>query len=316
MADSQTQDPSPIAEISHGPSAFESFLDDHQKKLMILGVVAALGMAGWVVKEGIREGAYRAAGTDLAGASDLASLEEVVKNHAATPSAASASVLLSDAQWEQGQQDASLATLREEIAANPEHPATAPARARLAARLNEQGKTAEAKAAFQDILDQPTASYYAPYALISLGHIAKAEGDVEKAKQLYTRAGEGYPDNRLASNAGEANLFADFEMPEEVDPPEPPAEESGVDQTPFDPTALQGGTTNPLFSNEGNAGDSSGSLPGSTPVMPPSEPTPPVPPAPPAESGDEIPTEENAPAEGDTEAPADGEEAEGDASNE
>ncbi|MEM1084515.1 MAG: tetratricopeptide repeat protein [Verrucomicrobiota bacterium] len=305
MADPTPQDPSPIAEISHGPSAFETFLDQNQKKLILLGVLIALGMGAWVVKEGMQDGAYLAAGNDLTAASDLASLEEVVKNHANTPSAASASVLLSDAQWEQGQQDASIATLEAEIAANPEHPATAPARARLAARLHEQGKTEEAKAAYQAILDQPTAAYFGPYALISLGHIAKAEGDLEKAETLYTQAREGYPDNRLASEAAKAEQFANFKMPEEIDPPEPPAEEAaaegaGVDQTPFDPTALQGNQPNPLFPNGGLEVPAGGELPTPPPIAPP------APVSPPADPGTEAPEAET-PADPAAEAPSEDE---------
>ncbi|MFC7338556.1 tol-pal system YbgF family protein [Haloferula chungangensis] len=225
-------------------------MDKNQKKLIILGILIALGLAAWVIKEGIREGDYLSAGNALVAAEDAAALEDVMKTHAATPSAASAAVLLSDSQWEQGQQDDSIATLKAEIAANPEHPATAAAYARLAARLSSQGKTEEAKAAFQDIIDRPQARFFAPYALISLGQIAKGEGDIEKAKDYFRQASEGYPGNPLASAASRALQFADFKMPEEIDPPAPEAtpEAGGVDATEFNPSALSGGQANPLFS--------------------------------------------------------------------
>ena len=250
MAEPTAPDSSPIAEISHGPSAFETFLDNNQKKLIILGILIALGMAAWVVKEGIREGNYLSAGNALSAADDTAALEEVMKNHAATPSAASAAVLLSDSQWQQGQQDDAIATLKAEIAANPEHPATSAAKARLAARLDSQGKTDEAKAAFETLLDRPQAQFYAPYALISLGQIAKAEGDIDKAKDYFTRASEGYPGNPLSSAAVQALQFVEFKKPTEIDPPAAPEvtpEASGVDNTEFNPAALSGGQGNPLF---------------------------------------------------------------------
>ena len=81
MAEQNAPDSSPIAEISHGPSAFETFLDNNQKKLIILGILIALGMAAWVVKEGIREGNYLSAGNALSAADDTAALEEVMENH-------------------------------------------------------------------------------------------------------------------------------------------------------------------------------------------------------------------------------------------
>jgi predicted negative regulator of RcsB-dependent stress response len=252
MAEPTAPDSSPIAEISHGPSAFETFLDKNQKMLIILGILIALGMAAWVVKEGIREGAYLTAGNALVAANDAAALEEVMANHASTPSAASAAVLLSDTQWEQGQQDDSIATLKAEIAANPEHPATSAAYARLAARLNSQGKTEEAKAAFEDILKRPQASFYAPYALIALGEIAKAEGKIDQAKDYFFQASEGFQGNPLANAASKATQMVEFQMPEEIDPPAPPAEETGVDTTEFNPASLSGAQTNPLFSGEQN----------------------------------------------------------------
>lgn len=280
MAEPTAPDTSPIAEISHGPSAFEEFLDKNQKLLIILGILIALGMAAWVIKDGVREGAYLSAGNALIAANDATALEEVMQNHAGTPSEASAAVLLSDTQWEQGQQDDAIATLKAEIAANPEHPATSAAYARLAARLDSQGKTEEAKAAYEDILDRPQAAFYAPYALISLGQIAKAEGDIDKAKDYFSQATEGYPGNPLANSASKALQFVEFKMPEEIDPPAPDPEESAVDTTEFNPAALSNGQANPLF-----PGTESPTGAPATPNFPKLETTPPV--APPAETSNE-----------------------------
>lgn len=281
MAEPTAPDSSPIAEISHGPSAFETFLDKNQKLLIVLGVVIALAMAVWVVMEGVREGAYLSAGNALSQADDATALQDVVANHPDTPSAASAAVLLSDSQWDQGQQDDAITTLRNEISAHPEHPATSAAYARLAARLASQGKTDEAKAAFQDLLDRPQAAYYAPYALVSLGQIAKSEGDLDKAKDYFTRATEGYPGNPLASAASKALQFAEFKMPEEIDPPAPEEAQDEVGGTEFSPEALSGGQGNPLFQD---AGPSDGETP--SPAAPELEAPAPI--APPVE----IPAEE------------------------
>lgn len=246
MAEKTVPDSSPIAEISHGPSGFETFLDNHQKKLILLGILIALGLAAWVIKDGIQDGNNLTAGNALVAANDAADFEAVMNQHPGTPSVASAAVLLSDSQWEQGEQVAAIATLRAEIAANPEHPATSPAFARLAARLSSQGKTEEAKAAFQDILDRPQAEFYAPYALVSLGQIAKSEGDIEKAKDYFTRARDGYPGNPLADSAGKAMQFVEFKMPLEIDPPAPEEDTSGIDNFELDPTKLPNNPGGPL----------------------------------------------------------------------
>ncbi|MEP4078316.1 tetratricopeptide repeat protein [Haloferula sp.] len=251
---------------------------------MIVGLLIALGMAAWVVKEGIQEGAYLSAGNALIAAEDTAALQEVMEIHAGTPSAASAAVLLSDSQWEQGQQDDAIATLNAEIAAHPDHPATSAAYARLAARLDSQGKTDEAKAAYQNVLDRPQAAYYAPYALISLGQIAKSEGEIDKAKDYFRQASEGYPGNPLADSASKALQFIEFEMPEQIDPPEPEpapaAAESGVNNTEFNPAALSGAQANPLFPGT----DATPAAP-AVPSIPEMETAPPV--APPVETPEE-----------------------------
>ncbi|BCX46613.1 tetratricopeptide repeat-containing protein [Haloferula helveola] len=311
MAEPTEQTPKPIAEISHAPSAFESFLDRNQKSMILLALVLALGGGVWVVMQGMKEGAHLDAGMALVDAEDLAAMQDVVKNHADTPSAPTAALLLSDLQWDEGQQSSSLETLREEIAANPDHPATAPARARLGARLLEQGETEAAKAAFQEILDRPAASYLAPYALTSLAEIARESGDIDGAKKLLAEATDNYPANPLGSNAGQAAQFVSFEMPEEIDPPAPEPDPTGpADTDPdmgdaglpdpdlstpieLDPAnPLSGGGSNPLLDNL-----TGGAAGGEDEAMEPEETAPTDPPS----DEDEAPadgTDDSAPAEG------------------
>ena len=252
MADETTAESAqPIAEISHGPSALEKFLDRNQKVLIAVGIVAALGIGTAVVIRGIEEGARKDGGMDLVAASDLASLQDVVKNHAKTPSAASAAVLLSDEQWDSGQQSAAIETLQQEISNNPDHPATIPARARLGARLIEQGDLDQAGQTLNSIVDDPNAGYLAPYALARLADIAKAQGKNEEAADLLEEAA-GYEGSAFGTNIGERQRFADFQMPTEIDPPAPdpidnaPDLSNPIELDPNQPST--GGTTgNPLL---------------------------------------------------------------------
>lgn len=266
MAEPTSDSASPIAEISHGPSAFERFLDRNQKSMILLALVIALGAGAWVVYSGMGEGKRLTAGQALVDADDVAAMQEVAENHPGTPAAASAAVLLSDMQWDEGQQSAALETLQAEIDANPEHPATIPARARLASRRLQQGDVEGAKAGFQDLIDRPGASYLAPYALMSLSEIARDQGDVEEAQELLERASENYPDNPLRSITTQAATYVDFEMPEAIDPPEPePLEETDTtlpdgpepdlsQPLELDPTAPGAGSGNPLLDNLTGAG--------------------------------------------------------------
>ena len=249
MADSNA-DPKPIAEISHGPSAFEQFLDKNQKWLVVLGSVIAIAAAAYVVKDGVDRGAREDGGKALVDAESTEELKAVIDQHASTPAAQSAAVILSDRQWEEGQQTESLETLRGEIAANPDHPATIPAKARLAARLRETGNNAEAKSQFEDIVASPEASWIAPYALISLAEIARAEGDEEAADSYLEEAKDKYPGSAFSTSVQNASRFIDFTMPAEIEAAAAPAEEAvQLPEMPDVTTGSVGDSTNPLLEN-------------------------------------------------------------------
>jgi len=249
MAEPTANEARPLAEISHGPSALENFLDKNQKLLIAAGILIAVGTGAWVVYQGVEEGARKAGGEALSAAADISALEEVISSHADTPAAGSAAVLLSDRQWEDGQQEAAIETLRSEIAARPDHPASLPARARLGARLAAQGRNDDAATTFEGLLAQPESRYLAPYALTWLAQIAKEQGNAEQAEKYLAEATDNYPQNNLTSTAREADQFLHFEMPEAIDPPEPPPidEESGTDSAGVDPTMGTGPSGNPLF---------------------------------------------------------------------
>jgi TolA-binding protein len=222
MAADLPESPSPLAEISHGPSAFEQFLENNQKTLLVLTVLLALGAAGLVVYRGIEKSRQQTAGAQLNKAADLASLQAVISENADTKAARSASILLADLQWKEGQQDAAISTLRSFIDANPDHPALATARASLGSKLMSQGKGADAATLYQEIADDPKSRYLAPYAMISLGDIAKSAGDTERAQTFYTRAKTDFPESGFAGTAGERIASLKAKPPVEVEPPPPP----------------------------------------------------------------------------------------------
>jgi predicted negative regulator of RcsB-dependent stress response len=217
------ESPVPLAEISQGPNAFEQFLDRNQKNIIILAILIAIGVAGFVIYRGIETSRQETAGAALNKAEDLAALQAVITEHADTTAAHSAMVLLADRQWTEGQQDAAVETLRKFISSNPEHPAIASAQASLGAKLMTQGKSADAAKVFQDIADDPKARYIAPYALISLGDIAKVAGDLEKAEASYNRVKTDFSDSSFAETATRRIATLKAKAPAEIAPPPKPA---------------------------------------------------------------------------------------------
>jgi predicted negative regulator of RcsB-dependent stress response len=219
MSTQNPETPTPLAEISQGPSAFEQFLDNNQKNLIILTVLLVIGAGALVVYRGIEKSSQQSAGAALNKASDLPALQAVIQEHAGTQAAGSAMVLLAESQWSDGQQDAAIKTLRDFISSNADHAALPTAQASLGAKLMAQGKAADATAVFQQIVDNPKARFIAPYALISLGDIAQAAGDPDKAQLSYIRAKTDFPDSSFASTANERIASLRAMPPVEVEPP-------------------------------------------------------------------------------------------------
>ena len=214
--------PVPLAEISQGPNAFEEFLDRNQKNLIILAILIAVGAAALVVYRGIEKSRQETAGAALNKAADLAALQAVITEHADTKAARSAMVLLADRQWTEGQQDAAIETLRKFVAENPDHPATYTAQASLGAKLMAQGKTPDATKVFQEPVDEPKARFIAPYALISLGDISRAAGDLEKAEASYNKVKTEFSDSSFADTANRRISTLKAKAPVEIDPPPAP----------------------------------------------------------------------------------------------
>jgi TolA-binding protein len=149
----------------------------------------------------------------------------VVTEHAGTTAAGSAMVLLANSQWTAGKQDDAIATLRKFIAESPGHPAVPNAKANLASKLMAQGKSGDAAKLFEEIAADPAANFIAPFALISLGDIAKNTGDLEKAEASYTKAKN--VDSSFADTASRRLAILKTKPPVEIEPPPaPPAAET------------------------------------------------------------------------------------------
>jgi len=214
-----------LGEISQGPGAFESFLDQHHKKILVLGLLAALGVAGYVVKEGIDEGRETAGGNALHQADDLASLQGILKNHGDSRAAGSAAMLLAEKQWSEDQKDAAISTLRQFIDSAADHPAKPSARVSLGSKLAEQGKSGEAADVFRVLAnDRLSGAHLAPFALIGLGDLAQAAGNTEEAEAHFTRVRDEFATSPFSDAAIRRLLFLKSDLPVLIDPPQPEPE--------------------------------------------------------------------------------------------
>ena len=209
----------PVAEISHEPSKFEEALNKHFKSLVLLLVLIAVGVAAWVVNRHIGDENQRAAGAALVAANEIDDLQALRESYPETPSFVTAAVKMSDLQWEQGKQAASLETLRAAIGGDPDHPSVATARARLGARLLMQGDLNGAAEQFDVLVDAPKARYLAPYAETMLAEIQIQRENKEGATERLEEATQAYAGSPFMQMLNQQRQLVSFTMPEEVAPP-------------------------------------------------------------------------------------------------
>ena len=221
MSDTPSDSSTPLAEIAHGPSKFEEFLENNQKLLLVVAVLIALGTAGFVVMQGIEKGKQEAASAGMIDAMNADELKKVIDEHAGTQASKSAQLLLADNQWSMGEKDASIATLQGFLADEASHPAAPTAKASLASKLMVQGRSDEAKPLLQDLVDDAGSRYLGAFALISLGDIAAAAGDTDQAKSSYERVISDYSDSDFTGTANSRIRDLGAVAPTEVAAPEP-----------------------------------------------------------------------------------------------
>ena len=173
-------------------------------------------------------------------------------------------VLLANSQWSGDKKDDAVATLRRFLSENPEHAAIPTAKASLGSKLMAQGKSGDAVKVFEEIVADPAAAYIAPFALISMGDIAKAEGDLEKAEAAYVKVTQEFPESNFTESATRRIAGVKAKPPVEIEPPPAPATpEAAAPGTPS-MTLPPGVSMSPGLSVTPVTDDESGSAPDDT----------------------------------------------------
>jgi tetratricopeptide (TPR) repeat protein len=186
---------SPIGEISQEPSAFDAFLDANQKKLMIVGILAILGIIGYVIFDGLRKLSAKNAAGEVAAARTVPEFDTVSKDHEGTNAGGSALILKSQLLWDDQQKEEAIKALESFISSYPEHPAIGNAYASLGSYQQQLGNIEGAKAAYEKSAE--TTSSASSLALLSLGDLARSAGNGEEAKAYYDRIVAEYEDSHF-----------------------------------------------------------------------------------------------------------------------
>lgn len=239
--------PKPIAELDHGPSKLDAFLEENQKKLVIAAVLIFLAVLGYVFWNGYAQMKQQNAGELVPMASTEEELTKIFTDRPDSRAAAAAKILLADLKGNTAPDEA-IEQLRDTIAKYPNHPATPKAQTALGLLLLDQSKLDEAEASLNSVLDKEEAAFIAPYAKIGLADIAAKKGQKDRARSLYTEVidliASGDPDtiqqfNAYAEIAKSRLRIIDAAPPKKVKPApvEPTPAPTNEDSKPESPAA-------------------------------------------------------------------------------
>jgi predicted negative regulator of RcsB-dependent stress response len=148
---------------------------------IVLAIMAIAGYGGYRFYSARQEST---ASEMLATAKTAHDYEEVVSQYPKTAAAASAYLLLAEAQRNERKFAESNATLQAFIDKNPKHELVSTAALGIAVNLQSMGKMDEALAAYQQVAAKYPTSFNAPVALISQIALLKAKNQDDAARRV------------------------------------------------------------------------------------------------------------------------------------
>ena len=212
------------------PLEAQVFWYKYQREIAILLGLAVLGIVGVAGYRLYRDRREVTAATLFSAAKMPAAYEDLINQYSDTAAAASAYLLLADAQRKDGKYAEANATLGKFLEKFPRHELANTARMAMAANLQAMGKDDEAFATYQQIASANVPGFNAPTALIEQVHILQEKGRTEDARRICETIMTQYRDSYAAMEASQ--LLRTFlktakpETPPVIAPPKPGASAS------------------------------------------------------------------------------------------
>lgn len=201
--------PTPIAEIDHGPSKFETFLEENQKLLVAAAIAIFLGVLGYVGFTTYSAMVASDAGQALLAAESEDQYNQVKSDYPDSASAGSSTLLLAKI-YETEDNEKAIAQYQQFIDTYPEHPAVANATIGLGQRLLNAGKFDQAEAQLNAALNMENAETVIPAAQLALGDLAVKRGETEKAKTFYQQVADLINESTAATDLIAINQFSGY----------------------------------------------------------------------------------------------------------
>ena len=162
----------------------EAFWFRYRREILALIVILVVVALGWGVYQIYSSQRDSAAAIALSSAKSPQDYQALIDKYHGTPAAASASLLLAEAQHNEKKFADSNNTLQAFIDKNPGHELIPAARMAMATNLEALGKVDEALSLYQQIAQKYPKSYVAPLALMSQVPMLKAKNQPDAARRV------------------------------------------------------------------------------------------------------------------------------------
>jgi TolA-binding protein len=195
----------PIAKEATTDPALDAqfFWYKYRREIAIVLGLAILGLVGAAGYRLYRDRREATAATLFSAAKTPAAYQDLINQYSDTGAAASAYLLLADAQRKEGKYAEANATLVKFLEKFPRHELASTARMAMAANLQAMGKEDEAFATYQQIASASVPGFNAATALIEQVHILQDKGKTEDARRICETIMTQYRDSYAAMEASQ-----------------------------------------------------------------------------------------------------------------
>ena len=175
----------PVATLEYEPTAFELLLLKHKSKLILVGALAVVGTLGYWGWRLVKESKHESAALDFTRATTVDQLKKAAADHAGQTAAGNALILAADKLFAENKGSEAIASVKDFLAQYPEHPLRDLATWKLGEYLSAAGDPAGAAKEYEAVAQGN--SPFAGVALLRLGDMKWGAGELDKAKEYYTR---------------------------------------------------------------------------------------------------------------------------------
>lgn len=174
-----------VSQISQDPALETSlFWDQYKMPIIAIIVVLLLGGFGFAGYEFYQQRQAKEAAAMLAGAKAPQDFQQVIARYPGSGPAASAALLLANAQRNEKKFANANATLHQFVDQFPKHELVTTAWMGFAANLESLGRNDEALSTYQRLVTEYPQSFNAPLALLSQVPLLKAKGKTDDARRI------------------------------------------------------------------------------------------------------------------------------------